>query len=273
MSNAERLPEPQGGCIRLSLGMPRGGLVTQERGSSDVLTSRLWGLPSWEEMQKNAAAAKEAWKNSWDALERAQPWIAECRNLAIQGVARDSVARDSYFKLCAAFPQPELLEWLVGMAASVRKSSPGSNWFSGLPMTRKQMTYLPVRIEGLAKEIETLNRQPLVRPDVWIHGRRISKTQPQGVTIRMGRLLMGLPNLLRFYAAFLGGHSKSMSAFLRKRPAPRLTVLRALIGIVRKETGRPMFSGLSNVLIAAAGVAGWNEQDERSPLTLIPLNR
>ena len=203
--------------------------------------------------------AEEARKNLWKELECGEPWIASCRNLTISGILDDKEARASYFNLCkAGLTQPEFLEWLAGMAVLARQRGKSPKWLSGLGKTRKQLSYIPKQLRDTADKIEALNKYPLLTPEVWIHGRRISERYSEDAKNPFGKLLMGLPFLLRCYAAFLTGHTKSMSRILREvsRTAPRTRFLLALISAVRRATGRPRYQDLANILTATGAVAG-----------------
>jgi hypothetical protein len=196
--------------------------------------------------------AEEAWNRFWEELESIEPRVIICRNLTIRGVFENKVARDSYFKLCrAGLSQPEVFEMLVGMAVIPRKGK-DPNWLSGSGMTAKQINYLPKRLQDSANQIERLNKHPNLTPGYWIRGRKIAETKSEFAIDLLGKLLMGLPSLLRVYAAFISGHSRSMREKKESRSRPRSQVLAQLVQIVRKQTGRPMFSDLSNVLTAAA---------------------
>jgi hypothetical protein len=128
-------------------------------------------------------------------------------------------------------------------------------------MTPEQIDYLPLRIKTFADDIERLNKHPLLRPDTWIHGRNFAQTHSKGVVDRFGKLLMGLPFLLRAYAGFINGHKESMGRYLREnsRTSPRTQVVAALISLVRRETGRPRYKELSIILNAAARGLGLAE--------------
>jgi hypothetical protein len=126
-------------------------------------------------------------------------------------------------------------------------------------MTRKQLRYLPSRLESMAEQIQRLNEHPMLRPDVWI-GSRGGLSESQKETF--GKWLPRLPFLLQLYAAFLKSHSKSLNRYVwqhANRARPQAEMLSALLGIIRQETGRPMWTDLSNVLNAAAGIAGTGE--------------
>lgn len=200
----------------------------------------------------------------WKELGRLVPEISKYRDLTMRGVRSDETAKESYCNLLrAGASPPEMLELLVGIAVSVPRRGKAPKWLSNLGMTPKQVAYLPGRLKRLADEIERFNKDPLLRPDVWVHGRKISETQSKPVLDYLGKRLMALPGLLRIYAAFVDGHSKSMSRYLREahRSGPRTQVLAALISFVRKETGRARYEDLANILAAAAGVEGSGDSD------------
>lgn len=195
----------------------------------------------------------------WEELGRLEPEISGYRNLTKDGVRSDETAKESFCNLLrAGASPPEMLEMLVGMAVSVPRRAKVPNWLSGLGMTPKQVAYLPGRLKRLADEIERFNKHPLLRPDVWIHCRGSSETHSKPVLDYLGRRLMALPGLLRIHAAYVDGHSRSMSHYLREahRSGPRTQLLAALISFVRKETGRARYEDLANILAAAAGVEG-----------------
>jgi hypothetical protein len=199
----------------------------------------------------------------WKELGRLEPEITKCRNLTMDGVGSDETAKESYCNLLrAGTSPPEMLEMLVGMAVSVPRRGKAPRWLWGF-MTPKQVAYLPGRLKRLADEIERFNKHPLLRPDVWIYARRISETHPKPALDYLGKRLLGLPGLLRTYAAFIDGHSKSMNSYLREayRSGPRSQVLAALISFVRRQTGRARYEDLANLLAAAAGVEGSGGSD------------
>lgn len=161
----------------------------------------------------------------WEELGHLEPAISRCRNLTKDGVRSDETAKESFRNLLRAGASPsEMLEMLVEMAVSVPKRGKAPKWLLGLGMTPKQVAYLPGRLNRLADEIEKFNRHPLLRPDVWIHCRRISETHSKPVLDYLGKRLMAMPGLLRTYAAFVDGHSKSMKSYLReaRRSGPGL---------------------------------------------------
>jgi hypothetical protein len=214
----------------------------------------LYGLePEWIADELKAEAERR--ENIWREIEDREPRFAALRDLTIRALCSDKVAKASYFNLLrAGWRQFEFLELLVGMAVSVPRRGKAPNWLSGLGMTPKQMNYLPGRLNKLADEIEKLNGYPLLRPDIWLEGRKVSESAKKC----FGFWFTRLPLLLRHYAAFTKGHSKDMRRFLweKNRRAPRAEVLRALISLAQTETGRPRYKDLSAILSAAAHEAG-----------------
>ena len=146
---------------------------------------------------------------------------------------------------------------LVGMAVSVPRRGKAPNWLSGL-VTPKQIDYLPKRLNTFAAEIERLNKYPLLRPDCWIQGRKLSDSLKKVFALRVTQL----PYLLQCYAAYVKGHSTDMRRFLREKVrSPRAEVVRGLIILARKETGGPRCKDLSVILSAAATEAQLPESD------------
>jgi hypothetical protein len=220
-------------------------------------TRNMYGLafPSWEEVQSEVEKMEEKRKRFWDGVESQNPTIGAWRNITIHGVMQDMVAKESYFRLLrAGISQPEFFEMLVGLAVSLPRRGRSPNWLSGTGKTPKTLASLASRLEGAAGELEKLNNHPLLRPDIWIQTRKLSEQQKKSFGLWFGRL----PVLLRYYAAFLTAHSKTMRHFVRQknRNSPQAQVLAGVIDLVRREAGRPMLSDLANVLSAAAAGAG-----------------
>lgn len=212
------------------------------------------GLPPWKEMQAELKKAEESRERMWREVESKQPEIAKYRKLTFTGVLGDNVAKNSYNNLLrAGVKQPELLECLVGIAVSLPRRGKTPEWLLGSGMTAKQLDNFPSQLEGMAEEIEKLNRHPMFRPDAWVQGRNITEAAKKPFGLWFTRL----PLLLRHYAAFIRGHSRHTCHFLKERyrPSPQAQALFGLIKLVRRETGRPMLPDLSNVL-TAAGIAG-----------------
>lgn len=223
------------------------------------------GLPSWTELER----AEENRKRMWREVESRDPMFAKYRRFTIKAVSSDKFAKESYSRLLKeGVSQPELLEWLVGIAVSLPRRGRVPKWLSGSGMTANQLDNFPSPPGKMAGSIEALNKHPLLRADIWIQARAVSKVWKD----HLGLWFMRLPLLLRHYAAFLRAHSRDMSGFLLQanREGPQARALFGLINLVRRETGRPMLNDLSNVLTATATVAGTAQ--EFDPLSLKVLD-
>jgi len=217
------------------------------------------GLPPWEEIQAARVAAELSRMRPRKEEESRDLRNADYRVLTQRAVSQDNIAKDSYSDLLSAgVTQPELLELLAGIAVLLPTRGKIPKWFRDLGKTAEQLKAFPSRIEAMAGEIETLNKHPMLRPDEWVKARGIAESAKRHFAVWFARL----PLLVCHYAAFVRAHCKRMSDFLLKehRIAPRTRVLRALVSLVRRETGSPRYTHLSNVLIATALLAGKPEK-------------
>jgi hypothetical protein len=181
-------------------------------------------------------------KAMWLRLEQEVPEIRESRNLTRRAIASNNVAKDYYSKLrVAGLTSTEEFEHLVGFVVSIRGGHP--DWRVGLGKTHKSLSAFPKRLADIANEIQHLNRHELVRPDVWTKTHKLPRS--------LGESFSKLPILLRRYADYL----RSQFAFMdRSMRSPYGQVLDLLLELVRKETGRAMYTETSGILTSTANV-------------------
>jgi hypothetical protein len=114
-------------------------------------------IGSLEEMQAGIQRTEEISRSFWRDVERQAPWVGACRNLTIQAVMQDKIAKKSYFRLVVdqGFQQPEFLEMLIGLAVLLSRGEkiPKADLWSGSGKTSKALAYFPTRLLALAEEI------------------------------------------------------------------------------------------------------------------------
>ena len=198
--------------------------------------------------------------------ERRRPQIAKCRALAQRAILSSSVTKKSYLKLLmAGLRQTELFEWLVGEAVSPHEKK-AIGWLErslkGSGITLKQLSNFPSRIETVAETIEKMNKRRLLAPEV-LH----APNEPEFHKRSLAALVAKLPDILRLYADALQCRTKSLMRYGGAWTAlakPQERALERLAALVKKETGRPFYPELSEILIAAVQDSG-SDRDDFSP--------
>jgi hypothetical protein len=188
----------------------------------------------------------------WLRLEQDVPEIRKCRNLTRRAIASNKVTNDYYSKLrVAGLTSTEQFEHLVGFVASIPRGH--LDWRVGLYKTRKSLSAFPTRLEDMANEIQRLNRHDLISPNIWMNTRKLPGL--------LGESFSKLPVLLRCYADYLRSQFTSMDQSMR---SPYGQVLDLLLELVRRETGRAMYTEISGILTVTANIAGSSRETDFS---------
>jgi hypothetical protein len=200
-------------------------------------------LPSYADIVAN----RQAERTLWSQIEAQHPFFAECRTKARKCIFSEVIAKQSYDKLLAeGLGSVEMLELLVGLAAL---PAPKRKWdiWQDSGKAKKSLAYFPTRLRGVADEIERLNVHPLVRPKSLVHAYAIP--EPRRKQIAASFVL--LPGRLRHYAGFLEAQQKLVKKLLKHVATGKSGNRRALLRLVKSQTGKDHYEDVVNLLHAA----------------------
>jgi hypothetical protein len=200
------------------------------------------------------------------------------REITARAIQKNGFAKESYEKLLAAgFRDGEHLQFLIGLIVSSSSTASRVKWFTGSGQTTKTFPHFLERVRRVVDEIERLHRNSWLSPDLWDHGPVSEECKKAAARFnmpatefrkKMTASFRTLPSVLENYAAVVESKWQTFERELGKRRlmAPRKELLASLFQMVRGETGRPMFSEVSQVLMAAADEAGASDRglDEQS---------